>query len=486
MSRLLERLQIIRPSYCPEWGSGGIFGLRYHRGVLYFTVAFDARAYFIDDHVRIYDYSLVGPGPRSGGDTYNAVESVDNRIFFGGWVHAPVTYELRNGQVRVLFRGKHAHVHEYDVDNDEVRLLWKETIGHDDKWCGEVSEMVYDHLNDRLVVARGDGHESLGLYEIKLRGYRKASRISDLPSIKGCRFLDVMCFDVLRDWERGVEGLQVLDLVRNKIDVIRIEDYGKISVDGGDVKKPLPGCACSIYSTFYLFVRGGVIFGNPLEGEMRFARLLDIGLGYSPCRTNALPAGGGLLVAYNAYAHGQVFKTTREDVERSKVLDFKHGPSVLIYVTPPFAKIVGALGARVTSLERAGSHILVATNTMPNLVTYRSTLVDSGCKSIVVLSDDVLLRDQPRLVLKVNQVGLEDVWGGVPLTGYRDAKLVMYLTSSGALSVIEYELSEDSQPDVERYSVSSGKNVIELSGFRRVVSFRLEGPSGFRAYLVLE
>ncbi|MEM0457738.1 MAG: DUF2139 domain-containing protein, partial [Sulfolobales archaeon] len=85
---LIERIpKTFQPSYAPEWGSGGVFGLKYHRGVLYFTLAFEAESFFIErDYQQRYKYDLVGPQPVSGGDTYGAVEAVDEKIYFGGWV----------------------------------------------------------------------------------------------------------------------------------------------------------------------------------------------------------------------------------------------------------------------------------------------------------------------------------------------------------------------------------------------------------------
>ena len=129
-------------------GVVGVFRLKYNRGVLYYTLAFEAKAYFIDHGGirRIYDYDLVGPGPHSGGDTYNASATVDEYIYFGGWVHAPATYRGRSGRGATIgFENKYSHVHEYDTSSDKLRLVWKESMHHPEEWVGEVSEIIYNY-----------------------------------------------------------------------------------------------------------------------------------------------------------------------------------------------------------------------------------------------------------------------------------------------------------------------------------------------------
>ncbi|RLE72991.1 MAG: DUF2139 domain-containing protein, partial [Thermoprotei archaeon] len=267
---LLEKLHRFVPRYGPEWGSGGIFGLRYHRGVLYFNLAFEAEAHFITDgEDKIYNYGLVGPEPTSGGDTYNAVEAVDNYIFFGGWVHAPAMYDKENR--KILFYNKYSHVHRYDIDEGKIELLWKETIAHESDWAGEVSEIIYDPVNNRLLLARGDGHKNLGIYSLPVSG-GKAERISENPSLKGTIYEDTACFN-LGQWY--FEGFQYIDLIENKLELMSIEDSE--SVDGGPLIFPLTGSLTALSGRVFAFVRGGIVVGTPLYKEESpvFYRLFD-------------------------------------------------------------------------------------------------------------------------------------------------------------------------------------------------------------------
>lgn len=60
--------QLYPPRYGPEWGSGGIFGLYYHRGTLYYVLSMEAEAFFhySDNEVVKYKFQLLGPGLASG------------------------------------------------------------------------------------------------------------------------------------------------------------------------------------------------------------------------------------------------------------------------------------------------------------------------------------------------------------------------------------------------------------------------------------
>ena len=479
-----EKLYRFPPRYGPEWGSGGIFGLRYHKGVLYFTLAFEAEAHFIrDDREKVYRFEHIGkgPGPRSGGDTYSAVEVVDDKIYFGGWVHAPAIYGGRkdHGGI-ILFYNKFSHVHVYDILEDEVQLLWKDTIEHEEKWAGEVSEIVYNPVDDRLIIARADGHEHLGIYALD-RKSGKEEKLSEDPGLKGSTYLDYVCFDIMRDWSKGVEGIQCMDMVTGKWTKRLIDDYAKISVDGHGTEQPLSGCASSAYARFFMFVKGGVLVGNPVDPSvepLRFIRLFDfVKSGYSPTRTVALPLGGGILTAFNSFTHGIVHARNPWEKELLKTLNTTVGPTVLVYITPPMARIVGALGARVTSIEKVGDKVLLGTTDTANLMALDASPIDVGHRDILVVSTSALLYSPPppvSFVIPGSMIG-SSAWGGIPLWGYDNPVLIISSTKENTLKVYEYDLLLPAcQAEEEQYRIKKGKNAIELEGYHRIVSFKLE------------
>lgn len=474
---LWEKLYRYPPRYGPEWGSGGIFGLRYHKNVLYYNVAFDAEAHFLrENKERIYGFNKVGKLPTSGGDTYNAVATVDDSIYFGGWVHAPAIYKEKDSRIR--FVNKYSHVHEYNTKNDDIRLLWTDSIHDEKKWAGEVSDIIYDPYNDRLLLAREDGDKHLGIYALD-RNSGDVEQLNDSPSPKGALVHDHVFFGVGKNFElTGLKAIYALNLITEEWEEFSLGS----SIDDGEYLIPYIGEVASLYNRVIAFVRGGVFAGNPLDNEkIRFARLFDFSTLYSPMRNNTLPIGGGLLIAYNSM-HDQVYqpKGTLEN-EFKKFTNPVIGPSVLLYITPPMVKVVGVFGTRVTSIEKMGGKILLGTNTTPNVS--RATPFDTGQRGITVLDENILHRSPPpatfTLPLKYPTTAMNDfkagTFGGIPLTGYLHPRMVIYASKKNTLEINEYDLS---LPMLDAYSeevtLEKGKNIIDLRSYSGILSFKLE------------
>jgi hypothetical protein len=459
------------PRYGPEWGSGGIFGLKNHRGVLFFDLAFEAEAHFVTkDEDKVYRFDLVGEGPPSGGDTYNAVEAVDDQIYFGGWVHAPAVYKGRkDAGGNISFRNKFSHLHAYDIREAKVKLLWSDTVREESEWAGEISEVIYDPVGDRLVLARGDGHRNLGIFAANRRD-GKVERISDQPGLKGTHFLDYLCFDVQSGWTEGMQSIQTLDLVTKKWSVAPL-DYTAMSVDGGNAHWPSPGCAMSAYSNLFFFVHGGAVVGDPVDAprDLRFLRLFDFGTPYSPSRTMAKSVAGGVMVAFNAYSHG--VRRAGSGPDSSPIA----GPSVLLYITPPQARIVGAFGARITGFEKVGSELLVAASNEANLGFDDATPVDTGHRDLSLFDLGGLLQKSPPVTFHISGSSFgEDTWGGIPVDGYSRCELQCDVSKANRLEINEYRFSLPVLPARrESNELSSGRNNLDLSGYHGVLSFRL-------------
>jgi hypothetical protein len=487
----VKEIHTFPPRYGPEWGSGGVFGLKYYKDTLYFTLAFEAEAHFVqDDEHKIYRFEQVGYLPTSGGDTYNAVDVVDDSIFFGGWVHAPAIYAGRVGRGGLIhFYNKYSHVHEYVISEERVKLLWKESIRHESEWAGEISNIIYDPVNDRLLLSRSDGHKNLGVYALPRRG-GAAEKISENPSLKGALLGDYACFDVIKDWRRGVEAVQCHDLISGKWELFDI-DYSKMSVDGSPAFFTMSGPAISAYGRYMHFVRGGVLVGNPLNYEgLSFLRLFDFGLsGYGPLRTSAVPFAGGILVAFNAFTHGVQYPRNNDEMEAAKAMNTIVGPSVLLYITPPIARIVGAFGARITSIESAGGKVFLGTSTTANYGALDAGPVDAGWKEVVGLDLAGALNSAPPVVFRVDGSRILDMaWGGIPLYGYRNPRIIVSTSRENELILREYDFSlSPSKAEEERIKLTKGRNIIELGAYKGILSFQLieEDPS-LVAKIVLE
>ena len=486
-----------RPRYGPEWGSGGVFGLTYYKGVLYYTLAMEAESHFIlRDHELVYRFQQLGPGPASGGDTYNAVETVDDEIYFGGWVHNPAVYKGKAGFAgEIDFSNKYSHVHVFDTRNYSVKLVWSDTIRHEREWAGEVSQIIYDHVEDKLLLGRADGMRNLGIYLLD-RGKGFAERISDIPGLKGSLFLEYACFDMQPNWFIGVEGIQCYGLHERKFFQYRVGDWTKISVDGYPSEYRGSGYAVSAYSRYWHFMKSGVLVGNPVEPEIdepRYVRLFDFGLNpYAPQRSNALEMGGGILASFNAYSHGYLhpYKWDNEEKEKIRRVNTIVGPSVLVYITPPTARIVLALGARVTSMTKMGKYLLLGVNNMPNLGGRDSTLIDVGTREIIKIPESQIISGRsPPVVFKVPGYLVGDrAFGGIPLAGYREKLLKIVARKPNRLKLVEYDIGlPPSTIEEAVFDIREGVNIIELSGYKNIVSFKYEYADNDQVtYITLE
>ena len=473
---ILYELGEYPPRYGPEWGSGGIFGLKYYRGILYYTLAFEAESHFIGrERHRIYRFELVGSQPVSGGDTYNAVDTVDEKIYFGGWVHAPAIYKGRSskGLATISFRNKYSHVHEYDVENDDIKLLWKESIHDEDKWTGEISDIIYDPYGDRLLLARGDGHVNLGIYSLDRRN-GKISMISNKPVLRGSLYLDHACFGV-HVFPTGTYGIECVDLIEKRIKTRMFNQEDKKAIDGGEVIYPVMGDAISAYGRYFLFVRGGVYVGNLIDESLeplKLIRLMDFGINaYGPFRTVAKPLGGGIIIAYNAYTNSVFY---HDDPNIVSSINTIVGPSVLLYISPPTVRIIGAYGARITGIERVGGKLVLATNTMANLAQYDVSPFDMGYRGFIIESISELLSRSPPITYIVPSYLIgNNVFGGIPLSGYKYPRLIINASMDNELIIYSYNLSLPvSSVDADRFSIRRGINIIELDKYRGlIVSF---------------
>ncbi len=475
----LELSRVVRkfpPRYGPEWGSGGIFGLKYWKGTLYYTLSFEGEAHFLsEEDEKVYSFELVGPGPHSGGDTYNAVEVVDEKIYFGGWVHAPAVYEGKKGkESRINFRNKYSHLHEYDVEEREVRLLWKESIHDERKWAGEISSIVYDPYEKTLLLSRLDGHENLGVYEYDISS-GEMRRISEDPSLKGTLLNEFACFDssssfLSLEGGLGVKAVQFYDLIERKMEKFSVKDATSKALDGDPVFAPLPGCMASAYARLFLFCRGCILVGNPVIGEDFAAiRTFDFLGGYSPQRTMAIPYGGGLLVAYNAYTHGSLSK---EVDSVWKYLNEIWAPSVLLYISPPEVRIVGVFGARITSLDEFSSGILIGWNTMANVGEANASPFDTGVRGISFLNSP-LSKSPPPFEALIPGERMVGHFGGIPVAGYREPRIRYLGTRDNEIEIHEALLSLPPQElSRDKYKIKPGES-LDLSSYSGILSFKL-------------
>ncbi len=200
-------------------------------------------------------------------------------------------------------------------------------------------------------------------------------------------------------------------------------------------------------------------------------------------RSNALYMNGSVLIPYNAH-HDSIYRTT--DVEDRIKYTFTStivSPTLLLYITPPMVKIVGVFGARITSMERVGDKIVVATNTTPNGVSGDALPYDTGNRGFAVLNQDLLQSTPPPVSISIPMAlpslakrrTKHSVFGGIPLDGYREPRMIIYASKSNELRVYEYDLALPLSPaEEDRFTIVYGKNIIDLAPFSGMVSFKMK------------
>jgi hypothetical protein len=132
----------------------------------------------------------------------------------------------------------------------------------------------------------------------------------------------------------------------------------------------------------------------------------------------------------------------------------------------------------VTSFEKIGSELLLATSTSANLGADDATPIDTGNRDLSVLPVSQVLANKPPVsfVVKGEHV-MEGHWGGIPIDGYRSAELQVDASRENRMKVAEYSLALP-VPEArhDSHQIVEGRQSISLEGYHGVVSFQLEHP----------
>jgi len=116
-------------------------------------------------------------------------------------------------------------------------------------------------------------------------------------------------------------------------------------------------------------------------------------------------------------------------------------------------------------------------STMANVGALNATPIDGGYKEVMPIHVEDILKAK-QIPLEYNFSGsivLDLAFGGIPLYGYKNAKIIIRSSKENEINVMEYSASlslEEAEKD--RYDLKEGKNVIDLSGYSGIVSFKLK------------
>ena len=331
-----------------------------------------------------------------------------------------------------------------------------------------------------MLLAREDGDENLGIYTLD-RDSGVAERIREEPTLKGEILHDSIFFASGDNFSTGIKKILCLDIIENKWTTYNLT--GVKTLEGDKLFMPSVGDMASAYNRLFTFVRGGILVGNPLNDEkFKYVRLLDFFTFQAPMRSNVLYVNGGLLIPYNAH-HDAIYRPKGfEDKIKSTFSNTIAAPTLLLYIIPPMIKIVGVFGARITSMEKIGDKILMATNTAPNVGAEDATPYDTGYRGFSVMDINALQNTPPPVSISfptalpslAKKKMKHNIFGGIPLDGYKEANLIFYSSKTNEMKVYQYDLSLPLNSAIkDKFDIAPGKNIIDLSSFSGVVSFSL-------------
>ncbi|MEM2347583.1 MAG: DUF2139 domain-containing protein, partial [Sulfolobales archaeon] len=161
----------------------------------------------------------------------------------------------------------------------------------------------------------------------------------------------------------------------------------------------------------------------------------------------------------------------------SRSINYVPTTSNLLYITPPTVRIIGSFGARITSVEHVGTELLLGCNTMANLGAEDATPYDIGERDLISIAMDNVLRscEMPHTIKVSGSIVGSNAWGGIPINNYRRAVMHVKASRDNSLRIYEYDLGlPPTLHDTDVVDISFGRNVIDLSDYNNVVSFKFE------------
>jgi len=438
----------------------------------------------------IYNYELVGLKPVVGGDTYGTAAWLEDKLFFGGWVIAPVIY---NRETNIISRReKYAHIHSFDPKTYKIDLVMKDSIHDDERWAGEVSDLVADDMNNLLWVCRGDGHEHLGLYIFNGKSVRL---FNDYPALKGTIYTDCLITVAQNTKYEHVQNYILLVNLRNfstkKISFSNFPTRLTSDIDNENImQSSWCGSIFVVANRVYFGTENSLIIGDP-TGVYRLspenvAYMLFVNsnvqyvLGWrcKPCYI-----GSGALVPLNPFDNNTL--TLRPT-----------NPAVLLLLKENMAKIV-LTAPFISAVDCDGTYVYVAVSDAPYETWIYNPYRISRPRIIKLPIEKVLNGSSPIHIClwsgnydpagykkwdwgpQVN--GVRGWIGGIPLMGYRNAEAVFILKKTNVLYVSEYDFNY--HYGVTKYHLSEGRNAVDLSSFKGFVALKFEDSAEVKAYL---
>lgn len=441
----------------------------------------------------IYNYELVGPKPVLGGDTYGAAAWLEDKLFFGGWVLAPVIYDRETNTISR--QEKYAHVHSFNPKTYEINLIMKDSIHNKEEWAGEVSDLIADDMNNLLWICRGDGHKHLGLYTYD---GKTVNLFNDYPALKGTIYLDnLIAIAQNTKYEHVQDNILLVNLRDFSVKKILFSSFPTRLTSDVDNENIMWSSWCGSIFTLANRVCFGtensLIFGDPVGAyglsPENIAYMLFVNsnvqyvLGWrcKPCYT-----GLGVLVPLNPFDNNTL--TLRPT-----------NPAILLLIKENMAKIL-MTAPFISAVDCDGSNIYIALSHAP-YEAWKYNPYRTSRPRIIKLPIEKVLSNSPPLHICLWSGNYDPMgykkwdWGpvangvrgwigGIPLMGYRKTEIIVKLRETNTLYVSEYDFN--AHYGITKYYLNEGRNTLDLSSFKGFVALKFEKATELNAYLSAE
>jgi len=476
--------------FAPEWYQSDAFGLIkvLPDGRIFVNGGCDGKVRL--DNEVIYSYELVGPKPVIGGDTYGAAAWFEDKLYFGGWVIAPVTYDKNSG--KISRQEKYAHVHFFDPKTNEIKLIMKDSLHEPERWAGEVSDLLTDDMNKLLWIFRGDGHEKLGLYTFDGKSVKL---FNDYPALKGAVYLDHLIAMAQNTKYGYVENNIFLVNLRNfSVKKKSFASFPTRLTSDIDLENTMQSSWCGSISVIanrvYVGTENSLVIGDPtgtykLSPEnMAYMLFVNSNTQYVlGWRCRPCYIGSGALIPLNPFDNNT--STLRPT-----------NPAVLLLIGENVARVV-AVAPFISAVECDGNYVYVAVSDAPYEVSEFNPYRTSRPRVIRISTEEILRNNPPVHICMWNGEydplgykkwnwgpsgnGIRGWIGGIPLTGYRNSGLIINMNKANTLYISEYDFNTNY--GITKYNLHEGRNFIDLSSYKSFVAFKLEKATKLKAYL---
>ncbi|MBS7654842.1 DUF2139 domain-containing protein [Candidatus Bathyarchaeota archaeon] len=429
-----------------------------------------------------YRYEKCGSEPRVGGDTHGAMEISRDRVFFGGWGEAP-TYRNPDGQQFEAAdrRGKFSHIHAVNEDGS-IELLWMKRWDENIKphfWYAEVTDLLYDPRKDVLWAARGDVNwgGDQGLYMLDL-DTNKMEMI-----FFGNTYKMVMLHDhiLMNSWHSN--ALFSYNPQTNQREIINSIP----SFDGStwEIPTTFSGAAFRVGGLAYLVQGPAIIAVNDWRvGSERKILALPFFACYKLEKQWTRP---GARAQRSVSLNSSVLLPVNSGEAHA---DDSLSTPVLLRFDSPVPQILTHV-FYMSGMTFDGKHLYLYASCVNHepILTWRT---NRG--AIFMLEPNAVL-GRPLTGVRIGildgtyrvTMGLNGWVGGIPIRGFINKRLRIRVPKEGSMHLAHYIIGSANYSEFENVNLKSGWNIIDLSNYDNLVSFRFDRDvENVYAYMTLE